>query len=287
MGRKIVVLALAVMMILAEDSALSDSQKADLDKRKETPQETFSRLSALYAHEAIYILPYYHSFSPTYDNNVATETKFQFSFRIPMFSIGEHNKFFFAYTQTAFFQNYNDLDSKPFRDTDYAPELYWSYEGINDIVRWVQLGYKHISNGERALRSRTQNQIMLKVRLQYDTSWGLKIGTIARTWIWMSLHYDGYLHDNSDLARYRGYADLFLYLKYNNHLLEFKASPIVSDIGFWKPHFEVGYTYRLTKNLGIYAQYSNGYGDNIYEYNIHSNRLGIGLRLWQGVFDGF
>ena len=28
-----------------------------------------------------------------YDKNIATETKFQFSFRIPMFAVGEHNKF--------------------------------------------------------------------------------------------------------------------------------------------------------------------------------------------------
>ena len=96
-------------------------------------QQLSSHLGSLYAHEPIYILPYYHSFSPTYDKNIATETKFQFSFRIPMFAVGEHNKFFFAYTQTAFFQNYNKLDSRPFRDTDYAPELYWSYDGINAL----------------------------------------------------------------------------------------------------------------------------------------------------------
>ncbi len=274
------ILALSALMYVFGKE--SDSQQPTTQAFN---QQLPSHLGSLYAHEPIYILPYYHSFSPTYDKNIATETKFQFSFRIPMFAVGEHNKFFFAYTQTAFFQNYNKLDSRPFRDTDYAPELYWSYDGINDIVRFVQFGYKHISNGERALRSRTQNQLLLRVRLQYDTPWGLKVGGIARTWLWIGLDNDGFLHDNPDLMRYRGYGDIFLYCKYDNHLFEFKASPIVSDIGFWKPHFEVGYTYRLTKNLGIYAQYSNGYGDNIYEYNIHSNRLGIGFRLWQSVYD--
>lgn len=248
-------------------------------------ESEFLKLSSLYTHEAMYVLPYYHSFSKPYDSNVADEIKIQISFRIPVIPINEHQRVFFAYTQTSFFQMYNGEDSAPFRDTDYAPELYWAYEGIGDIIRAVHIGYKHLSNGERTLRSRAQNQLMLKLRAQYDTESGLKIGALARAWAWINMNYEEVLLSNPDLARYRGYADVLVYLNYTNHLFEFKVSPLISDIHFWKPHFEVGYTYRLTKNLGIYAQYTNGYGDNIYEYKIHSNRLGVGIRLWRGVFN--
>ncbi len=32
--------------------------------------------------------------------------------------------FYFAYTQTAWFQSYNQADSRPFRDVDYQPDYF-------------------------------------------------------------------------------------------------------------------------------------------------------------------
>ncbi|RDU54790.1 phospholipase [Helicobacter sp. MIT 00-7814] len=243
--------------------------------------ETF--LGRLYLQNPIYALPYYYSFSKPYDSNIANEVKYQFSFRIPIVNLNKKYFIFFAYTQTSFFQLYNKADSRPFRDIDYSPELYWAYENASKTLRHIRIGFKHTSNGERALRSRTQNQILGSLKLQHNFSERAKVGAVLNAWIWTGLHYDGFLHDNPDLVRYRGYADILLYANYGDHLLEAYLTPIVADYSFYKPRFVLGYTYRLTHNIGLYVQYTNGYGDNIYEYNIHSNRAGLGVRLWQNL----
>ncbi|BEE29632.1 hypothetical protein ATCC49503_11520 [Helicobacter pylori] len=47
----------------------------------------------------------------------------------------------------------------------------------------------------------------------------------------------------------------------------------------WHGAFRLGYTYRINPFVGIYAQWFNGYGDGLYEYDVFSNRIGVGIRL--------
>lgn len=239
---------------------------------------------ALYPHKSVYILPLYHSFSAPIEGNMSNETKFQFSFKLDVINalFSQYGHLYFAYTQSAWFQNYNRKDSKPFRDLDYEPEIFYSYEKALDVlggqIKAITLGYNHISNGERALRSRTQNRILATLHWQYHNMahiFGIKLGV----WSYIGTNRDGFLHDNPDLPTYRGYSDVRFYYKHDNHLLEAYMRPIIARA--YHPHFELGYTYRISHNIGLYVQYTNGYGDNMYEYKTHSNRLGIGVRLWE------
>ncbi|TLD90436.1 phospholipase [Helicobacter sp. MIT 03-1614] len=243
----------------------------------------------LYPHNAVYILPFYHSLSePTPSQsaykNKDTEIKFQFSFKLAVFNelFSPYGYFYFAYTQTAWFQSYNQADSRPFRDVDYQPELFYSYERpisfLGGSFKNISLGYNHISNGERALRSRTQNRILLNMRWEYDIApqsvFGIKLGT----WVYIGKHLDGFMADNPDLALYRGYNDIGLYYKSNRNLLELYMRPPIARRYY--PYFELGYTLRVSDNIGIYVQYINGYGDNMFEYKMRSERIGVGFRLW-------
>ncbi|WP_334095249.1 phospholipase A [Helicobacter typhlonius] len=243
----------------------------------------------LYPHKAVYILPFYHSLSePTPSEsslpNKDTETKFQFSFKLAVFNelFSPYGYFYFAYTQTAWFQSYNQADSRPFRDVDYQPELFYSYERpisfLGGSFKNISLGYNHISNGERALRSRTQNRLLLNMRWEYDIApqsvFGIKLGA----WVYIGKHLDGFMADNPDLALYRGYNDIGLYYKSNRNLLELYMRPPIARRYY--PYFELGYTLRVSDNIGIYVQYINGYGDNMFEYKMRSERIGVGFRLW-------
>lgn len=243
----------------------------------------------LYPHNAVYILPFYHSLSePTPSQsaykNKDTEIKFQFSFKLAVFNelFSPYGYFYFAYTQTAWFQSYNQADSRPFRDVDYQPELFYSYERpisfLGGSFKNISLGYNHISNGERALRSRTQNRILLNMRWEYDIApqsvFGIKLGA----WVYIGKHLDGFMADNPDLALYRGYNDIGLYYKSNRNLLELYMRPPIARRYY--PYFELGYTLRVSDNIGIYVQYINGYGDNMFEYKMRSERIGVGFRLW-------
>ncbi|WP_300447404.1 phospholipase A [uncultured Helicobacter sp.] len=239
---------------------------------------------ALYPHKAIYVLPYYYSFSEPAPGNLNRETKFQFSFKLAVIKklFSPYGKLYFAYTQTAWFQNYNKPDSRPFRDLDYQPEIFYSYEKpikfLGGVLKGISLGINHTSNGEGLLRSRTQNRLLLNIRWEYDTlsygTFGLNLGT----WIYTGTHLDGFMHDNPDLPLYRGYSDLRLYYKSKRHLLEAYVRPPIARVYY--PYFELGYTLRVSDNVGIYCQYVNGYGDNMFEYNQYAQRIGIGFRLW-------
>jgi phospholipase A1 len=42
---------------------------------------------------------------------------------------------------------------------------------------------------------------------------------------------------------------------------------------------ELGWSYGLTTNLRLYAQYFNGYGESLVDYDHSVNRIGIGVML--------
>ncbi|WP_334082277.1 phospholipase A, partial [Helicobacter typhlonius] len=165
---------------------------------------------------------------------------------------------------------------------DYQPELFYSYERpisfLGGAFKDISFGYNHISNGERALRSRTQNRLLLNMRWEYDIApqsvFGIKLGA----WVYIGKHLDGFMADNPDLALYRGYNDIGLYYKSNRNLLELYMRPPIARRYY--PYFELGYTLRVSDNIGIYVQYINGYGDNMFEYKMRSERIGVGFRLW-------
>lgn len=238
----------------------------------------------LYPHKAVYILPFYHSFSTPMQGNKDTETKFQFSFKLAIINkfFSPYGHLYFAYTQTSWFQNYNRQDSRPFRDIDYQPEFFYTYDRpisfLGGFFKDISFGYNHISNGERALRSRTQNRLLLNMRWEYDTqnygAFGVKLGA----WVYIGKYADGFMQDNPHLPLYRGYNDIWLYYKGNRNLIEFYMRPPIARRYY--PYFEISYTLRISDNLGIYAQYVNGYGDNMFEYQMRSERIGIGFRLW-------
>lgn len=276
--------------LLSQDTQKQQDDKAEsqnisnADTKLTKDSSLASHYLALYSHKSVYILPFYHSFSDPAMGNKDTETKFQFSFKMPVIKghFSPYGSLYFAYTQTAWFQNYNKEDSRPFRDIDYQPELFYSYEApiafLGGAIKDISFGYNHISNGERALRSRTQNRLLLRVLWEYDTlnkgTFGIRLGA----WAYIGTNFEGFIHDNSDLPVYRGYNDLHLYYKTNKHLLELYMRPPVA-LRYY-PYVELGYTFRISNNMGIYCQYVYGYGDTLFEYNTPSNRLGLGFRLW-------
>ena len=237
----------------------------------------------LLPHKAFYIMPAYYSFSPIGEGKKRTETKFQLSFKLGMRGalFSPYGRLYFAYTQSAWFQNYNREDSRPFRDIDYQPELLYSFERdlplFGGAIRELSLSLVHTSNGERWARSRTQNRLKASMRWERDLSYNQarsKVGLESSLWAYVGTGSEHFLHDNPDLARYAGYGELRAYYKSQRQLVEVYARPSRY------PLFVLGYTWRVSENIGLYCQYTNGFGDSMYEYKTHSNRLGVGFRLW-------
>ena len=74
-----------------------------------------------------------------------------------------------TFTQQALWQIYNGADSKPFRNTDYEPELVYvraTGEGLRQLPfgwqwRYTQFGLAHQSNGQSDPLSRSWNRVYL------------------------------------------------------------------------------------------------------------------------------
>ena len=84
--------------------------------------------------------------------------------------------------------------------------------------------------------------------------------------------------DNPDLPNYLGYANAKLYYRYKRHLAEIHISPIISDYTRYHGSVRLGYAFAINRFVSVYAQYFYGYADSLYEYNILTQRIGIGLR---------
>ncbi|MDL0080013.1 phospholipase A [Helicobacter zhangjianzhongii] len=257
----------------------------------------------------IYILPAYYSFSPPYSrNDIPVEMKFQVSFRVVFLEqlVCKYCNFDFAYTQTHWFQIYNAKDSKPMRDINFSPSFMFNYTKqlafLGGYITTMRLGYIHLSNGERKdnlvvgeadirndglskddpgwlRRSKSIDRFIAQIDWQRG-----RFGLSLRAWVPVGKHLISDMGDNDNLTSYIGFGDMALSYEYKRHLFELYVNNIFNnyfskEYWDWKGRLELGYTYRLSKRVGIYFQVIHGFGDSLYEFNYSLTRAGSGLRL--------
>src|SRR5690606_28087002 len=110
-------------------------------------------------HEENYFYLYSHISPRPSESSKSGETQFQLSVKFsPLrFNGGELS---LAYTQKAFWQIYDTDNSRPFRETNYNPEIFLRYGPKN---LFMDLGYEHESNGKSDPDSRSWDTAYLKV----------------------------------------------------------------------------------------------------------------------------
>lgn len=216
------------------------------------------------------------------------ELKGQVSFRVPLvrniFSSG--GILYFAFTDTFFFQVFNEKASSPVRDNDFQPEFLFTYP--MNVSFWggtlteITTGWRHISNGEVNIaeggasdKSRGSDRWIIKGRWT-TKHWGVDIETFFPV---------RFYPENPLIYRYLGSLEIKIFMRYNKHLADMTLTGLLRQ---FKPNNEaqgthgglrISYTYKLNSYYGIYAQYFIGYGDYLYEYNKMGHRIGIGVRF--------
>lgn len=270
------------------------------ERRALFEQKTRDKPWVISPHKPSYILPVTYNLSPNekafrqqfanvgrFDGHPAEiqrqEVKFQFSFKLPIaYDLFNGNgSLFFAYTNQAYWQLYNRDLSSPFREINHEPELFLSLRNNWEIFdfenKLILLGIVHQSNGREQPFSRGWNRIYANFLFEKD-NFLLSI----KPWWRIPDEEPAYPgdpkgDDNPDIAKYMGYGELGgFYVRGKHRFGMLLRNNLRSDN---KGAVELTWSYPIYGKIRLYAQYFNGYGESLIDYNHYNHRIGIGISL--------
>jgi phospholipase A1 len=180
-----------------------------------------------------------------------------------------------AYTQKSYWQVYNVEFSRPFRETNYEPELIFNYPVKSNFLglKTKMLGFSinHQSNGREGNQfSRSWNRFIMHAGFE-DKDWSL----VVRTWVTAEIN------ENPDIKNYMGRADAVFNYRLNKHLLTFRGQHSLRGGSNNHGSIELDWAFPIYGNLTGYGQFFHGYGDAMIDYNQIHTIAGIGM-----VFSG-
>ncbi len=227
-----------------------------------------------------FFLPYTHMAKDIDDGRSKSESIFQISLQYPFGKdvLGLDEEYSIAYTQKSWWQTYSD--SRPFRETNYLPEIFMMAPVAKPYVNALKIGMIHESNGKDDPISRSWNRVYAKTYHQIGN-----LFVSPRVWYKLPekdkadpLDKDG--DDNPDIDEYMGYGDLeLIYLSgkhtfgatIRNNLAQENRGALIADWSF-------PFTLR-NKNLYGYVYYFSGYGESLIDYDKSIDKVGIGILL--------
>lgn len=247
---------------------------------------------ALTAHQLNYMMPIaYSSDASDFSNATPTvvedvdqlEFHFQLSIKLPVqrdFLVHD-STLWFGYTVRSFWQAYNTEDSRPFRETNHEPEIFWRVPSTIELGGWRNMDntliLNHQSNGQAGQLSRTWNRAMLASRWRYGPF-------VTRIKPWLILPHQPsadaiYPEDNPDIDQYLGHFEwLTTYHSPTRHEFSIMLRNNL-DWGDNRGAVELGWSFPLHKQFRGYISYFNGYGESLVDYNHSQERLSIGIQV--------
>ncbi len=263
-----------------------------LKKRKELEKEALNNPFAILPYKPNYVLPFtYSKISEAPYGDIMQGYKFKDQeavYQISLKFVAYEDLFIdgldvqAAFTLKSWWQVYNGDISRPFRETNYQPEIIFNYDkpttlfGLSVINRSISL--THQSNGQTNILSRSWNRVIGEIAFDSgDIIWSVKS--------WWRLPEDKKKYigdpngdDNPDIEKYLGYGELGLVWKLpHEHNLDILIrNNLRSDN---KGAIQLGWSFPLHEHLRAYVEYFNGYGDGLIYYNVHNQRIGFGVKL--------
>jgi phospholipase A1 len=200
--------------------------------------------------------------------NVEATMQFSFKTKLAQRILG-NGALWLGYTQKSYWQVYNEKYSRPFRETNYEPEIIFNYPVKFDFLKLKMfgLGFNHQSNGREGDKfSRSWNRIILQAGFEHK-HWSL----LFRTW------YAIETGENPDIQDYMGRADATFNYRLKKHLLTVKGQHSLKFGEANHGNIEFDWAFPIYGNLKGYAQFFHGYGDAMIDYNQIHTIAGIGI----------
>jgi phospholipase A1/A2 len=212
-----------------------------------------------------------------------TEAKFQVSLRFKLLEdlpLGGADVWA-AYTQQSSWQLYDSANSRPFRETDYEPEIMVVLPTRYDTHlfgltgRYVSLGIVHQSNGQSDPLSRSWNRVY--GQFGFDAG-----GFSLQVRPWVRLREPISSDDNPDIEHYLGHMDLVA----SYSIGKVEASLLLRDnlhehSNRGSAKLDLSFRAWPQRNLRFYLQAFAGYGETLIDYNHRQTTVGLGIMLDQ------
>ncbi len=207
----------------------------------------------------------------------STEAAFQLSFKFRLWATDDRRwGAWLGYTQQSHWQLYNDTGnaSRPFRETNYMPEVILSYKPGLEFggLQWnlLNLSFNHQSNGRSDTLSRSWNRLIASFGVESGN-----LGLVGRLWwrIPESIETD----DNPTITDYYGRGDLSATYKWNGQSF---SGMIRGNPNTGKGAGQLTWsTAPLIGPLRGYVKLFHGYGETLIDYNWKQSTIGIGVTL--------
>jgi phospholipase A1 len=223
------------------------------------------------------------------------EFKFQLSFKKLILGRGQW-PLYFAYSQLAHWQWYDQNDSRPFRTQTHNPEVFldikWNPAPSGETR--VRVGFEHESNGQATGDSRSWNRAYLWPSISYPRWENLTLGVKA-WWRFPESKKRGEADpngdDNPDIEAYLGHSELYVtqFSQGPGDALPYRRLALMlrhgTRAGTVTTQLELDYHLHKVWGLfneGIYlrVQWFYGYGESLIDYNRLVKKFGIGFSFY-------
>lgn len=214
----------------------------------------------------------------TPQNLDSTEMKFQLSLKAKMMQnvFGDNGDLWFGYTQSSRWQILNRDESRPFRETNYEPEMMFiwrtNYNFLGLHGRLLGISFNHQSNGRSDPFSRSWNRAIFNIGFEKDN-----FTLMLRPWMRFD---EKYAEDNNpDIKNYIGRGDLTANYKRNQHnyALMLRHSLKTGEHNRGAAQFD--WSFPLKNNFRGHFQLFHGYGESLIDYNHRATHVGLGVSL--------
>ncbi len=225
-------------------------------------------------HKPMYVWPF--TYSPEHSGQ-DTELIFQVSLKQRLFA----RNLFFGYTQRSFWQVYNSDDSRPFRETNYNPELFYRWKpGYPACVGCgLDIGIDHESNGQEVRDSRSWNRAILAAYTESEK-------TLIHLRLWYRIPEsaketpdDPEGDDNPDIDDYYGYGELRVQRHLNGDRRHMAGMMLRGNPATGKGAVQLSYSLPLGDDAFWSLNLWHGYGESLIDYNNSITRLSFGVML--------
>jgi len=218
--------------------------------------------------------PLFDAFAENYDFE-DVEAAFQISFKGRLATTDDRRwGLWFSYTQQSQCQVYSDDISRPFRETNYMPELFGSFRPGVDLGGFkfnvLNFGYNHESNGRADALSRSWDRVFVEGGFEKQD-----LALMVRAWA--RIKPPDYEDDNPDIMDYMGHGQVTALYRWQGNSFALMGR---GNLSTGKGAAQLSWTSRpILGPMRAYVQLFSGYGESMIDYDWNQTTIGLGVAL--------